>query len=165
MVQPKLVVPYYKQNCDYTCGPACLRMVLKYFGVDQDEVSLTMLCRTTVGGTGLAEVVDAAQYFEFQGEWKIGAKIADLTTALKQGIPVMAVVDARVLHRIEMPKPVGHMIVIFAMDDNMIFYHDPEIGPNQVVSQPIFITSWENLRKRMVMIWPKKEMTKKRLKR
>ncbi len=140
-------------------------MVLKYFGVDQDEVSLTMLCRATLAGTGLAEVVEAAGHFGFRGEWKIGAKIADLTVALKRGTPIMTVVDARVLHRIEMPKPIGHMIVIFAMDDNTIFYHDPESGPNQIVSQPVFIASWENLRKRMVTIWPKKEKTKKRSRR
>jgi ABC-type bacteriocin/lantibiotic exporter with double-glycine peptidase domain len=137
-------------------------MVLKYFGIDQDEVSLTMLCKTTLAGTGLAEIVDAAQHLGFQGAWKIGALIADLTTTLKRGIPIMTVVDARVLHGVEMSKPSGHMIVIYSMDDNMIFYHDPEIGPNQLVSQSIFIESWENLRKRMVTIWPKKEMTKKR---
>ena len=162
---PKLIVPYYKQNRDYTCGPACLRMALKYFGVEQDEVSLTIRCRTTVAGTGLAEVVEAAQYWGFQGEWKIGAKIADLTTALKLGRPIMAVVDARVLHRIEMTKPMGHMIVILSMNNNMIFYHDPEIGPEQIVSQSIFTTAWENLRKRMVTIWPQNEMSKKRWRR
>jgi len=48
------------------------------------------------------------------------------------------------------------------MDDNMIFYHDPAIGPNQAVSQSLFETSWENLRNRMITIWPKKEMSKKK---
>lgn len=140
-------------------------MALKYFGVDQDEVSLTILCRTTLAGTALAEVVEAAERLGFQGEWKIGAKIADLRAALKRGTPIMTVVDARILHGIEMPKPVGHMIVISSMDDNMIFYHDPEMGPDQIVSQSIFKTSWENLRSRMITIWPKKEMSKKRLTR
>lgn len=35
-----LKIPYFKQNRDYTCGPACLRMVLAYYGIQQDEVTL-----------------------------------------------------------------------------------------------------------------------------
>ena len=38
----RLVVPYHKQNRDYTCGPACLRMVLEYWNFQQDEVSLSI---------------------------------------------------------------------------------------------------------------------------
>jgi hypothetical protein len=47
----------------------------------------------------------------------------------------------------------------------IIFYHDPEIGPNQIVSRSIFETSCENLKNRMITIWPKREMSKKRLPR
>jgi hypothetical protein len=36
-------VPYHKQNRDYTCGPACARMVLEYYGIYQDEVRLSSL--------------------------------------------------------------------------------------------------------------------------
>jgi hypothetical protein len=55
-----------------------------------------------------------------------------LTNALKRGIPVMTIVDARLLHDIEMPLPVGHLIVIIAIDANTIFYHDPEGGGNKM---------------------------------
>jgi len=152
----RLAVPYHKQNRDYTCGPACLRMALEYWGFQQDEVSLSMLCKTTVTGTGLAEIAEAAQELGFVAEWKRGAKISELTNALKQGIPVMAMVDARLLHDIEVPIPVGHMIVIVAIDTNTIFYHDPEVGSEQSVSRPIFSQAWENLRKGMVIIWQQK---------
>ena len=164
-MQPKLMVPYFRQNRDYTCGPACLRMVLKYWGREQDEVSLTMLCRTTVGGTGLSEIVEAAEQLGFQGRWKIGAKIFEVASALENDLPVITVVDARVLHGIELSQPLGHMVVILGMGDNMLIYHDPEIGPNQIISQDAFTASWENLRNRMVVVWQEKEMSKKRLRR
>lgn len=134
MVQPQLVVSYYKQNRHYTCGPACLRMVLKYFGIDQDEVSLTMLCRTTLAGTGLVEVVEAAQHFGFHGEWKIGAQIAALTTALKRGIPIIAVVDARVLHRVEMSKKRNNPKALETVMDYLAVY----IGEKAVAGTPHF---------------------------
>jgi ATP-binding cassette subfamily B protein len=146
-------VPYHEQNRDFTCGPACLRMVLEYFGVLQDEVSLTMLCGTTLAGTGLVEIAEAARRLGFKAEWKRNAKFSDLTNALKRRIPVMAMVDARLLHVIEMPIPIGHMIVIFAIEADTIFYHDPEVGREQTISRHIFMTSWENMRKGMVIVW------------
>jgi len=149
----RLIVPYHQQNRDFTCGPACLRMVLEYWNVQQDEVLLSMLCKTTIAGTGLAEIAEAAQKLGFAAEWKRNAKVHDLTTSLKKGLPIMTMVDARLLHDIELPVPVGHMIVIFAIDTNTIFYHDPEAGAEQSVSRPIFIQAWENLRKGMVIIW------------
>jgi len=154
----KLEVPYHQQNRDYTCGPACLRMVLEYWSFQQDEVSLAMLCGTTLAGTGLAEITEAAQKLGFKSEWKRNTKFSDLKTALKRGIPAMVIVDARLLHDIEIPFPVGHMIVIVAIDANSIFYHDPEVGRERKISRQIFIQAWENLRKGMVIVWRQKEM-------
>jgi ABC-type bacteriocin/lantibiotic exporter with double-glycine peptidase domain len=65
----KLEVPYHQQNRDYTCGPACLRMVLEYWNFQQDEVSLSMLCKTTMAGTGLAEIAEASKELRFAAEW------------------------------------------------------------------------------------------------
>jgi uncharacterized protein YvpB len=116
-----------------------------------------------MAGTGLAEIAEASKELRFAAEWKRNATISDLTKALKQGIPVMAMVDARLLHDIEAPIPVGHMIVIVAIDANAIFYYDPEVGSEQSVSRPIFIQAWENLRKGIVIVWRQKERQKKRV--
>jgi len=149
----KLDVPFHQQNRDYTCGPACLRMVLEYWNFQQDEVSLSMLCGTTIAGTGLAEIAEAARKLGFEAEWKRNAKFNELTNALTRGVPAMTIVDARLLHDIEMPLPVGHLIVIIAIAANTIFYHDPEAGREQNVPRQIFIQAWENLRKGMVIVW------------
>jgi ATP-binding cassette subfamily B protein len=154
----KLHVPFYQQNRDYTCGPACLRMVLDYWDFNQDEVSLSKLCGTTLAGTGLAEIAEAARTLGFEAEWKRNAKFNDLLNALKRSIPVMAIVDARLLHNIELPFPAGHMIVIFAIGKDLIFYHDPQAGQDRNVSRRIFVQAWENLRKGMVLIWPRKKI-------
>jgi uncharacterized protein YvpB len=72
-------------------------------------------------------------------------------------IAKLAVPYHRLLHDIEMPIPAGHMIVIFAIDANKIFYHDPEVGQERTVSRQIFVQAWENLRKDMVTVWQQKE--------
>jgi len=64
-----LTVPYFKQNRTYTCGPVCLRMVLAYWGYETDEVSLSMLCGTTVFGTSGNQLVQAAQRLGFECEY------------------------------------------------------------------------------------------------
>lgn len=39
--------PYHKQNTDYTCGPASLRMVLECFGIKKSEKELVKALKTT----------------------------------------------------------------------------------------------------------------------
>ncbi len=112
-----------------------------------------MLCGTTLAGTGLVDIAEAARRLGFKAEWKKKAKFGDLTNALKRRIPAMAMVDARLMHSIEMPIPIGHMIVIFEIKADTIFYHDPEVGREQTISRRIFIASWENMRKGMVIVW------------
>lgn len=85
------------------------------------------------------------------------AKYNDLIQSLKRGVPVIAMVDARPLHDIELPIPAGHMIVIFAIGDNNIFYHDPETGREMIATRQIFTQAWKNVRKGMVTIWRQKE--------
>jgi len=46
-----LEVPYYKQEKWYTCGPACLRMLLKYIGTSASEEGAAKACGTTELGT------------------------------------------------------------------------------------------------------------------
>jgi ABC-type bacteriocin/lantibiotic exporter with double-glycine peptidase domain len=140
-------------------------MVLEYCGVRQDEVTLTMLCKTTLTGTGLAEIYEAAQYLGLESEWKKQAKYSDLTAALKRGIPIITMVDASILYKLQASNPVGHMIVIFAIAGDEVFYHDPAIGPGQKTSRDIFMASWEALRKGMVILWQKNKTPQKRVKR
>jgi ABC-type bacteriocin/lantibiotic exporter with double-glycine peptidase domain len=132
-------------------------MLLEYDGLLQDEVSLTIQCGTTLAGTGLEEIAEAAWRLGLQAEWKTGAIFNDLTNAVRRGFPVIAMVDARSLHNVEWPVPIGHLIVIFAVEADKILYHDPEVGPEQSVSRKKFIASWEKLRTGMVTIWRKSE--------
>jgi ABC-type bacteriocin/lantibiotic exporter with double-glycine peptidase domain len=44
-------VPYYKQKEWYTCGPACLRMLLKHTGTSASEEDVAKACGTTELGT------------------------------------------------------------------------------------------------------------------
>lgn len=92
-----------------------------------------MLCGTTIAGTGLTGIAEAARKLGFEAEWKQNAKLNELSNALKRGIPVITFVDARLLHDIEMPFPVGHAIVIFAIHAKKIFTMIQRLARNKVL--------------------------------
>lgn len=153
----KLEVPYHKQNRDYTCGPVCLRMVLEYYGVHEDEVSLSMLCGTTIAGTSLAEIAHAAELLEFHADWKIRATQVEIRNALQQNRPVIVMVDANALYELETPTTLGHTIVVSAISKEGVDFHDPAEGRDQFIPLNRFAVSWQNMRKGMVIIWQKNE--------
>jgi predicted double-glycine peptidase len=50
---------YYAQQTDYSCGPACIRMALKYInGSTPSEASVRAGCNTTTYGTELYDMVE-----------------------------------------------------------------------------------------------------------
>jgi ABC-type bacteriocin/lantibiotic exporter with double-glycine peptidase domain len=61
-------VPYYKQEEWYTCGPACLRMLLKYFGTSASEEDVAKACGTTELGTTPMKLVKGSKVFGFDAD-------------------------------------------------------------------------------------------------
>ena len=58
-------VPYYKQEEWYTCGPACLRMLLKFIGTSASEEDVAKACGTTELGTTPMQLVKGSKVFGF----------------------------------------------------------------------------------------------------
>ena len=148
-----LDVPYYRQHRDYTCGPACLRMVLAYYGHQADEVGLTILCSTNIFGTGMSDLANAAQQLGFRAEHTHCESLAELTAALARGIPPIAMIDAVKLYNMSKVVPSGHVVVVVAANASEIVYHDPLIDSGLSVSTKIFLRAWEVFARGMVLIW------------
>lgn len=147
-----LNIPYFKQNRDYTCGPACLRMVLAYYGIEQDEVTLTMLCRTTLFGTSARNIEQAALQFKLQVDYKYEATPEDLTSGLQRGVPAICFVDLSVLFD-EGDKVGVHAVVVCELKENEITYHDPKQGSNQKAQVEKFMGAWQGLKGELISIW------------
>ena len=54
-----IIIPYFKQESWYTCGPACLRMVLAFFGIARTEAEVMKECDTTELGTTTMKISTA----------------------------------------------------------------------------------------------------------
>ena len=64
----KIKVPFFGQEKDTTCGVACLRMVLAYFGKEVEEFELEDACQTSWLGNVCGELVQGGVEFGFEGE-------------------------------------------------------------------------------------------------
>ncbi len=53
----KLELPIHRQARPYICLPACVRIVLHYFGVEVSEEEVAQACKTTGAGTLPSNVV------------------------------------------------------------------------------------------------------------
>ena len=50
-------VSHHKQELPYSCLPACVRMVLAFYGLQRSESELRALLKTRPGGTSPAHVM------------------------------------------------------------------------------------------------------------
>lgn len=118
-VQPVIRLPYRPQETDWTCGPACLRMLLAARGIRVSERRLAAACNTTAAkGTSPRDLARAARAWGCVLRLSARLRIADLRRLLARGVPV--VVNYR-----EPSEEVGHYAVAVALGPRTITLQDP----------------------------------------
>lgn len=79
--------PLYRQETEYSCAPACLRMVLASFGLLKTEQELCVLCDCTACGTDAFKLVEAARKLGFTNTRKYNNLTLDeLRAELERGL-------------------------------------------------------------------------------
>ncbi len=116
-----LPVPHYKQSADGQCLPACVRMVLAYWGRSLAEEQAAKMLRSRPFGTPAPNV----RYLESLGvSVTFGpSSLARLRTYLENRIPCIVFVQAR-----DLPYSTSegfHAIVIVGLDEHTAYVHDP----------------------------------------
>ena len=113
--------PTYQQTTSSTCGPVCLKMALKYFGVDSDEMEIAIKTNCKIpGGTKIRDMETFLEMlgFEILSEKDFSrnkeGKIFDFTSFknfvinnLKNGYPII----------IENIDAGGHYRIIIGYDE------------------------------------------------
>ena len=127
-----LPVQPFRQTPTY-CGPACLKMVLAYYGVHKTEKELARLCSTDRSGTRPEHLVRGAHKLGFHAVLKEHATLADIKTYLSRKIPV--IVDW-------FSADEGHYSVVIGMDRTHIYLQDPELGKQRSIDLQTFQRIW-----------------------
>ncbi len=153
-----LKVKPFRQETGY-CGPASLKMVLQYYGVDKSEEELAELTDCDPeAGIEAGRLLTAAEEFGLVGFVKDGSEYEDIKReVLQNGRPV--IVDW-------FSEDDGHYSVVVDVDEENIYLLDPEIGYVRAMRWKKFYRVWfdfpgEFIRdkddlsiRRMVVIFP-----------
>ena len=126
------------------CGPACLKMILAYFGHRMSEKSIAKLCRTsTTTGTTGPNLVRAARRLGLGAAIVDGATFSTIERWLARGIPV--IVDWMSVLRVRGSREhwaCGHYSVVYGINKAHLWLQDPAIGRARRMSRHHFVNVW-----------------------
>lgn len=135
-------VKYYKQETDYSCFPACIRMLLDYQGVKKEEKGLRLLFHTTpLKGGSWPRVKDGLKELNIEFEWGINFSLEELKSLVQQNMPVVVSIDIVFLGGDEHQS---HTVVVTEMTDEFVIVHDPERGESMRIDIKQFLEAWSN---------------------
>lgn len=117
------------------CGPASLKMVLEFYGLNMRESTLVKLTHASPArGVSSASLVRVAKKFGFRGFHRDMCTIGDIKEyVLKKKIPV--IVDWFSVND-------GHYSVVIGFDDEFIYMQDPELGHRRKMKLKTFKRVW-----------------------
>jgi ABC-type bacteriocin/lantibiotic exporter with double-glycine peptidase domain len=136
------------------CGPACLKIVASYFGIDIGEQRLIRACRSTseISGTTGRNLVKAARGLGFHAEIIDNADFKTIEQWLRGGIPV--IVDwmsvSEDLHTRQRIVG-GHYSVVCGLSRSNIILEDPAIGRRRTIPRQRFFNVWFDFK----LVYPK----------
>lgn len=129
-----LSMPFVAQS-EALCGGAALAMVLRHHGV-RGVQSDDFAHLVTDAGTGIltTDLTAAAEERGLEATPFTGSR--DVVQAqLAAGAPVIALIEDR--------PGIYHYVVLLAWGDDRVLFHDPAVGPHQVMDESAFLRAWQ----------------------
>lgn len=108
------------------CGPACLRMIAKFYGKNFNPHQMKNISKISWEGSSMLDIIDAAK--------KIGIK----STGLE--------ISAELLKEVRLPVILHwnrhHFVVLFKIEDDSYFIADPATGILKICESE-FLEHWQ----------------------
>ena len=150
------VAPFQETLNAGVCGPASIKIVLAYFGVEKPEQELVAITNTDKDlGTTAEDMARAAEALGFTAEIKDNCDFSDIDTWLGHNVPV--IVDWFTRGRDDYPEDIasadGHYSVVCGLDDIHIYLQDPEIGGIRKIKRDIFERVWFDFKGETITSW------------
>jgi len=120
--------PFYRQVGRFDCGPACLKMVSKYFGRNFSPEHLRDVCNITPDGITIKSLMKGAEALGFQ---TVPASIKYGTLAKQAPLPCITYWRDR------------HFLVVYEVKRNIVYVSDPAHGLIKYRKEE-FIQAWQN---------------------
>jgi ABC-type bacteriocin/lantibiotic exporter with double-glycine peptidase domain len=126
------------------CGPACLKIVASYFGVDIGDRRLIRACKSSkISGTTGRNLINGARKFGFHAEIVDEANFKMIGQWLHRGVPVIvdwmsASEDLRTRQHIAG----GHYSVVCGLSPRNVILEDPALGRRRTIPRRSFFNVW-----------------------
>ncbi len=147
----KLPVPHFRQQLPHTCLPACVRMVLAYWGKEHSEEELAQALGTVpVLGTRPESVVAGLENMGYRALWFENATLERLLDLLVHDWPVVVFVRAA-----DLPHGrIGlHAVVVIGIEGEHVTCLDPSLDREFSFELSSFLRAWSNLRRQGLIVW------------
>lgn len=132
----------FQQTSQRNCSAACLKMVLKYYGVDKSEEELVNLIGVNHQGAEGDKIVKAAKKLNFEAVWK-ELPISEAIQLLNEGTPIIADMKSW-----NYPQPGRyHWVVLEDIDlkNNKVHIADPNTpGNRRIISCKELDSRWRS---------------------
>lgn len=142
------LIPFQETLFKGYCGPASLKMVLEYYGIEKTEKELVRLMGIDQDdGTDEEMMQRAAQHFGLKVDIKNNSSFKDIERYLGRKIPI--IVDWFTRGRSDYPDSAiadGHYSVVVGLDNQFIYLQDPEIGQVRKLKRDDFRRVWFDFR-------------------
>ena len=137
----RLVVPHFKQIRDGFCLPACVEMVLGYWGIEQAQTKLAKILQTVPGAGTSGSKINLLASKHLNVIYESG-ELPDLRRALENEIPPIVLVWTGELPYWKITTP--HAVVVTGISDESIWLNDPaEEKPDVQVTIGNFYLAWD----------------------
>ncbi len=138
------VKPFQEKLYHGYCGPATLKILLSYYGIDKTERELAKMAGWNKDlGIDDEGIKATAVALGFRVKIKNNSSFKDIEIWLEKGVPV--IVDWFTRGRGDYPDSEtadGHYSVVMGLDDRFIYLQDPEIGKMRKIKRYDFMRVW-----------------------
>ena len=126
------------------CGPASLKIVLDFYGVNKIEKEVAELTGLVPGiGADDKSIAKAAESLGFKVEIQNESSFEDIESWLKKGVPVIVDWFTRGRQDYDNSEVAdGHYSVAVGLDTDHIYLQDPEIGSERKIKREDFMKVW-----------------------
>lgn len=138
-----LKVSSFKQTDSSRCGPACVKMVLGYYGIMATENQVAKKCNWTFEkGCDNMDMVKALNSYGLKSILQTDCTYEDIQKCIKKKIPVIVDWFTHGVNPSTTIMANGHASVVVGLDNDNIFLIDPEDGKQRSIPRKEFMRVW-----------------------
>lgn len=132
------MIPYFKQEKDYTCGPAVVRMILSASKIIKSENELVRRLKTTEKyGTRKKEIQRFFEKERYEAKSERKSTLRKIKFYLSKGYNV-------IVCYFYVRDKTGHYAIMRSMNEKKVILVDPWCGPKLKFSKKYFRKIWHD---------------------